>query len=126
VSQVLAEALATLRESPAGTGPSAGATASSPAAFAATTADADADTPTAKVYFVEFPPAAAAVPAAPPEAPMEPRIPAAPAPEPASEDTEIVLPETAEASLFRSDEERTDWTPPMDIPTWWTRGGAQG
>jgi hypothetical protein len=104
---VLADALATLRESPAGTGGSAIADAAD---------EAEADTPTAKVYFVEFPPAA---PAETP-ASVEPPVSAGPAAEP-----EIVLPETGDAGLFQSEEERSEWAPPMEIPTWWTRGGAQ-
>jgi hypothetical protein len=107
VSQVLADALATLRESPAGTGGSAIADAAD---------EAEADTPTAKVYFVEFPP-----PAPEPPAPMEAPIAAAPAPEP-----EIVLPDSPDSDLFGSKEERSEWSPPLEIPAWWTRGGAQG
>lgn len=113
VSQVLADALATLRESPAGAGPSAAA-----AAAAAAADDDDADTPSAKVYFVEFPPAAAQ-----PSAPVEAPIAAGPAPEP---EPEIVLPETADTDLIHSDDGRSGWVPPMEIPAWWTRGGAQG
>ena len=77
--------------------------------------DDSADQPSAKVYFVEFPP------------------PAPPAPEPAPVDSspdpeeEIVLTETPGASLFNSDRERSEWAPPPEMPTWWTRGkDAQG
>jgi hypothetical protein len=122
VSQVLADALGTLRESPAAGGPAAGGPAAGgPAAHPsaghppAEQAD-DTGTPTAKVYFVEFPPAA---PAETP-ASVEPPVSAGPAAEP-----EIVLPETGDAGLFQSEEERSEWAPPMEIPTWWTRGGAQ-
>src|SRR5207302_411551 len=41
-------------------------------------------------------------------------------------DTETVLTENPEASLFADDDERSEWAPPGDLPTWWTRGGAQG
>lgn len=109
VSQVLADALGTLRESPAGTG-------SPPDQAADDEEPDDADTPTAKVYFVEFPPAAAAEPA-----PMEAPITAGPEAE-----TEIVLPETADASLAATADDRSEWSPPLEIPAWWTRGGAQG
>jgi hypothetical protein len=86
--------------------------------MADTTDDGDdrADQPSAKVYFVEFPPPA----------------PAAPMPQPADSypdsepDTEIVLTENPGASLFTSDRERSEWAPPPDMPTWWTRDGAQG
>jgi hypothetical protein len=72
----------------------------------------DADTPTGKVYFVEFPP-------------MAPSAPEADDRETA--DTEIVLSESPDASLFADDGERSEWAPPSaELPTWWTRGGAQG
>jgi len=83
-----------------------------------------ADEPSAKVYFVEFPP------------------PAPPVPEPvpvdsyadAAEDRDSgghprdpgVVTETPGASLFNSDRERSEWAPPPEMPTWWTRGNAQG
>jgi len=118
VSQVLADALATLRERPAGAGPSDAA--STTAAGYAATADADeAEAPTAKVYFVEFPPAATPEPPAATETPTSDD----PAPEP-----EIVLPDTADTpdtGLFGRDDDRAEWAPPMEIPAWWTRGGAQ-
>ncbi len=114
VGQVLADALAALREAP---GDAAAARAAAEAAEAAAAAGDDVDQPTAKVYFVEFPPAA----------------PPAPAPAPTTADgggeadTEIVLSENPEASLFADDHERSEWAPPGDdLPTWWTRGGAQG
>jgi hypothetical protein len=126
VSQVLADALGTLRESPAGTGPSApvatttttttGYGYSYPPTYAIADEPDDADTPTAKVYFVEFPPAAAPEPP-----PMETPLAAGPAGE-----YEIVLPESADADLVATTDDRGEWTPPVEIPAWWTRGGAQG
>jgi hypothetical protein len=53
---------------------------------------------------------------------------APPVPEPEPEE-EIVLPEACDASLFQSDEERSEWAPPADdelLPTWWTRDSLQG
>jgi multidrug efflux pump subunit AcrA (membrane-fusion protein) len=79
-------------------------------------ADDGADEPSAKVYFVEFPPPA-------PPAPMPQRAESYPAPQP---EPEIMLTENPDASLFNSDRERSEWAPPPDMPTWWTRGGAQG
>ena len=99
VGQVVADALATLR---------GGTTEPAPAAM--DPAD-DAGSPTAKVYFVEFPPAADAAPAQ--------------APDPAAE-PEVVLTENPAASLFHTEEERSEWAPPPELPAWWTRGGAQG
>jgi hypothetical protein len=106
VGQVLADAMASLRE-----GPAIADIASSPATMADPVPD-DSDLPSAKVYFVEFPPMAGATPAAQTEA--EP-------------DREIVLSETPGASLFADDVERSEWAPPAEsLPTWWTRGtGAQ-
>ncbi len=106
VGQVLADAMASLRE-----GPAIADIASSPATMADPVPD-DSDLPSAKVYFVEFPPMAGATPAAETE------------PEP---DREIVLSETPGASLFADDVERSEWAPPAEsLPTWWTRGtGAQ-
>ena len=76
--------------------------------------DDSADRPSAKVYFVEFPPPA----------------PPLPMPESAESysdpDVEISLTENPEASLFNSDRERSEWAPPPDMPTWWTRGSVQG
>lgn len=78
----------------------------------------DSEETLGKVYFVEFPP----------PAPMMPT----PTPEPIevcaddSADTEIVLTETAGASLFNSERERSEWAPPPEMPTWWIRGNAQG
>jgi F0F1-type ATP synthase membrane subunit b/b' len=99
VGQVLADTMASLREGPA-------------IADIAASAPTTVDPPTAKVFFVEFPPAEAASghPAgAEPEA-----------------DREIVLSDAPGASLFADDEERSEWAPPAnDLPTWWTRGGAQ-
>jgi hypothetical protein len=119
VGQVLADSLATLRE-----GPAIGDIAATPATMSADAADPananaddagaddDGDHPTGKVYFVEFPPYATPAGAsayADPEA-----------------DREIVLTESPGASLFADDQERSEWAPPSDLPTWWTRGGAQG
>jgi hypothetical protein len=71
----------------------------------------DADHPSAKVYFVEFPPMAAPAPATDDD----------------EADREIVLTETPGASLFADEVERSEWAPPADnLPAWWTRGsGAQ-
>jgi hypothetical protein len=99
VGQVLAESLAALRR-PADT------------TAAAEAAPDDTDSPTAKVYFVEFPP-------------MAQPIPETVDPEPT--DTEIVLSDSPGASLFTDDGERSEWAAPSeDLPAWWTRGGAQG
>jgi hypothetical protein len=106
VGQVLAEAMASLRE-----GPAIADIASAPMTTVDPVPD-HADHPSAKVYFVEFPPMAGSAPAAgdDPEA-----------------DREIVLSETPGASLFADDVERSEWAPPTDdLPAWWTRGsGAQ-
>ena len=111
VGQVLADALARLRD---------GTTAAAPAAI--DPAD-EADSPTAKVYFVEFPPAAAESAQGPDSAAASGAAPpdADPAVEP-----EIVLTENPAASLFHTEEERSGWAPPSELPAWWTRGGAQG
>lgn len=79
--------------------------------------DDDADQPSGKVYFVEFPPPAPAMPTPMPE-PAEPYS--------DDPDTEIVLTENPGASLFNSERERSEWAPPPEMPTWWIRGGAQG
>ena len=68
-----------------------------------------------KVYFVEFPPPAPAMPTPMPE-PAEPYS--------DDPDTEIVLTENPGASLFNSDRERSEWAPPPEMPTWWIRGGG--
>lgn len=97
VGQVLADALASLRE-----GPSIPATSGSPIEVP-DVPEEDPDRPSAKVYFVEFPP------------------PAPVADGSGEGGTEIVL--TDGASLFHSDEERSEWAPPSDeLPAWWTRG----
>jgi hypothetical protein len=114
VGQVLAEAMAVLRDGSSDSAVRASAPASGESADpAASDADDEADHPTAKVYFVEFPPAAPADPT------------------PATADTsvdpeaEIVL--TDGSSLFQSEEEHSEWAPPAgDLPTWWTRDGVQG
>ena len=79
--------------------------------------DDDADQPSGKVYFVEFPPPAPAMPTPMPE-PAEPYS--------DDPDTEIVLTENPGASLFNSDRERSEWAPPPEMPTWWIRGSIQG
>lgn len=79
--------------------------------------DDSADQPIGKVYFVEFPPPAPVMPTPMPQ----------PEPEDYSDpEVEIVLTENPGASLFNSDRERSEWAPPPDMPTWWTRDGAQG
>lgn len=119
VAQMLAESMATLRQRAADTAETVSPTAFAdpvvPEREADTSTPAQADEPTAKVYFVEFPPMS----------PVETGAAAsAPAPEP---EKEIVLPEASEVSLFQSDEERSEWAPPADeLPTWWTRGSVQG
>ncbi|MDQ1490693.1 MAG: hypothetical protein QOJ23_3207 [Actinomycetota bacterium] len=107
VGQVLAESLAALRR-PADTKAAAAPTG----ADTAEAAPDDTDSPTAKVYFVEFPPMAQPIPETG---------------DPAPTDTEIVLSDSPGASLFADDGERSEWAPPSeDLPAWWTRGGAQG
>ena len=115
VGQVLADALAGLRE-----GPTIGDIACSPPMAAGTDADGadDADHPTGKVYFVEFPPYATPAPPPPVTAPPVDHDPEA--------EREIILSDSPGPSLFVDDEERSEWAPPSsDLPTWWTRG-AQG
>jgi vacuolar-type H+-ATPase subunit E/Vma4 len=76
----------------------------------------DGDAPTAKVYFVEFPPVTAA------EAPADDEAGIGADPD---DGPEVVLSEDAGASLFNDDQERSEWAPPTtELPTWWTRGGA--
>ena len=82
--------------------------------------DDDADQPSGKVYFVEFPPPAPAMPTPMPE-PAEPY-----SDDSGDSDTEIVLTENPGASLFNSDRERSEWAPPPEMPTWWIRGSIQG
>jgi hypothetical protein len=119
VGQLLADTMATLREGQREAAvPFTDCDIPEVPEMADTTDDGDdrADQPSAKVYFVEFPPLA----------------PAAPMPQPADSyrdpepESEIVLTETPGASLFNSDRERSEWAPPPDMPTWWTRDGAQG
>ena len=95
VGQVLSDSLAALREGP-------GDDVSDDAE------DDEADGPTARVYFVEFPPGATTDG------------------DYSEAENEIVLTGTTGASLFADDEERSEWAPPSDLPAWWTRGGAQG
>jgi hypothetical protein len=105
VGQVLAEAMTSLRE-----GPTIADIASAPMTTVDPAPD-DADHPSAKVYFVEFPPMATPAPATDDD----------------GADREIVLTETPGASLFADEVERSEWAPPADnLPAWWTRGsGAQ-
>jgi hypothetical protein len=113
VGQLLADTMATLRDSQRDTA-LISPDVDVPAIPDRDAADDSADQPSAKVYFVEFPP------------------PAPPAPEPGPVDTypdpeeEIILTESSGASLFNSDRERSEWAPPPEMPTWWTRDGAQG
>lgn len=104
VGQLLADTMATLRE---GQREAAAASTDIEIPDVPDIPDDSADQPTAKVYFVEFPPLA---PPVPEPAPVE----------------EIVLTENPGASLFNSERERSEWAPPPEMPTWWTRGGAQG
>jgi multidrug efflux pump subunit AcrA (membrane-fusion protein) len=111
VGQLVADTLATLRE---------GQRDAAPASFdidipdIPDAADDSADQPTAKVYFVEFPPLA---PTAPEPAAVE---------SPPDPETDIVVTESPGASLFNCERERSEWAPPAEMPTWWTRDGAQG
>jgi hypothetical protein len=116
VAQMLAESMATLRQRAADAAETPSTMTFSDPEVPERDAETDAveaDEPTAKVYFVEFPPMT------PVEAACAP-----PAPEP---EEEIVLPEASDVSLFQSDEERSEWAPPPDeMPIWWTRGSVQG
>jgi hypothetical protein len=107
VSQVLAETMATLREGAA----NAPLPTSEPITVEIPPAEGadESEHVDAKVYFVEFPPAPDGTEAAQ-----------------ADPDPEIVLADNPGPSLFGSDEERSEWAPPADLPTWWTRDGAQG
>jgi cell division septum initiation protein DivIVA len=114
VGQLLAEALATLRNGASdGSAPASSTTFADPTIPVAD-AETEADQPTAKVYFVEFPPAA-------------PVDPAPPLPDPEPE-AEIILTDSQPgAGLFQPDDEHSEWAPPADeLPTWWTRGSVQG
>jgi vacuolar-type H+-ATPase subunit E/Vma4 len=122
VGQILSDTMAVLRDSERDTAltPSDVDVPGTPEGWSA---DDDAEGPSAKVYFVEFP------------------TPAPPAPEPAAVDSDPdpesdcdsgghprapgIHTETAD-SLVDSDRERSEWAPPPDMPTWWTRDGAQG
>lgn len=110
VGQLLAEAMATLRDGSSDRSAPASSTFADPTIPDAD-ADTDADQPTAKVYFVEFPPPAPVTPDPAPEA-----------------EAEIVLTDAEPgASLSESDDERSEWAPPADeLPTWWTRDRVQG
>ena len=129
VGQVLADAMASLREGQRET--ASVSSASEIAVPDIPAADDDNDRPSAKVYFVEFPPAAPPAPApatavAPSPAPGVAETTPAPAPAAAPASEEIVVIENPDASLFGSDEERSEWAPPAELPTWWTRDGAHG
>jgi len=142
VGQVLAETLATLREgatAPPAPGPRPESNGTAPVAAplpavppvpadsaepsgatgagAAAEAAVEDDELGAKVYFVEFPPAAPA-PADPVPASAEAYI---------DPEDEIILTDSPGPSLFHNERERSEWAPPADVdmPTWWTRGGAQ-
>jgi hypothetical protein len=113
VGQVLADSLASLRE-----GPGIADIATSPSTMDDPVPD-DADRPSGKVYFVEFPPMAPDALGAAADADAEPE------PEPEA-DSEIVLSDSPHASLFADESERSEWAPPSsDLPTWWIRGGVQ-
>ena len=116
VGQLLADTMATLREGQRNTAPIP-AEVDVPDVPLMADDDGSPDQPSAKVYFVEFPPLA------PPIA--EPAPVCAETSEPDA-DTEIVLTDAPGASLFTSDRERSEWSPPPEMPTWWTRGNAQG
>jgi hypothetical protein len=107
VGQVLADSLAALRE------PVAATTGTDIEIDVDAAAADDHDSPTAKVYFVEFPP-------------MAPPAPGTVDPGPVDDADEIVLSASPGASLFADDGERSEWSPPSDLPAWWTRGGVQG
>jgi len=111
VGQLLADTMATLRQSQRETA-LISPEIEIPAIPESGTADDSADQPSAKVYFVEFPPLA-------PQAPE-------PTPVDSDHEEEIVLIESPGASLFTSERERSEWAPPPEMPTWWTRDGAQG
>ena len=111
VGQVLADALATLRE-----GPSTPVPSGTPIEVPAVPQE-DPDRPSAKVYFVEFPPAA-------PARPISGHAPAAAEASGDGPDTEIVL--TDGSGPFAAADEHSEWAPPSDLPAWWTRDGAQG
>ena len=84
--------------------------------------DDSPDRPNAKVYFVEFPPAAPPTPVPEPtQSSSDPDCHSGGHPR-----TPGVLTESPGASLFNSERERSEWAPPPEMPTWWTRDGAQG
>ena len=112
VGQLLAETMATLRESQREAA-AASTEIDIPDIPAADDDEDSADEPTAKVYFVEFPPPA-------------PPIPATATAEAAPEPVEIILTENPAASLFNSDEERSEWAPPPEMPVWWVQDRVQG
>ena len=109
VGQVLADALAALRS---GAVQTAAVSGQPYEPYEPELPSDDADAPSAKVYFVEFPPGGGAAPA---PADADPDGPA-----------EIILSDQPGASLFSDEAERSEWAPPVELPTWWTRGGAQG
>jgi multidrug efflux pump subunit AcrA (membrane-fusion protein) len=119
VGQIVADTLATLRESQRETASMAPEV--EVPEIPEYSDDESADQPSAKVYFVEFPPPAPPTPLPEPvvaqSEPVKPQ---------SSPDTEIVLTDDSGASLFNSDRERSEWAPPPEMPTWWIRGNAQG
>ena len=124
VGQLLADTMATLREGQRNTVP-VSLDVDIPDMPQRAADDDSADQPSAKVYFVEFPPLA-------PLAPEPEPSPVDSYPDPESDGDSGghprapgVLTETG-ASLFNSDRERSEWAPPPEMPTWWTRDGAQG
>lgn len=125
VGQLVADTLATLRE---GQREAAAANAESDMVpeipeIPQDTDDVDDNAgPSAKVYFVEFPPPA-------PPTPMPESAESYSDSDVDSYSREEYHEEPSEnpgASLFNSDRERSEWAPPPDMPIWWIRGGAQG
>jgi hypothetical protein len=110
VGQLVADTMATLRESQRETA-LASPDVEIPAVPEHDTAEDSADQPSAKVYFVEFPP----------PAPREPEP--APVDSDSDPEVEIVLTDSPGPSLFTSERERSEWAPPPEMPTWWTRQG---
>jgi len=121
VGQLLADTLATLRDGQR----EAAAAVSSDIDIPEVPEDADdsADQPTAKVYFVEFPPLAPPVQEPAPTSYSEPAADCLSGGHPR---TPGDLTESSGRSLFNSEQERSEWAPPPEMPTWWTRGGIQG
>jgi len=121
VGQLLADTMATLREGQRNTVPLS-PDIDIPDIPQRAADDDSPDQPSGKVYFVEFPPMAQPAPE-PEPSPVD----SSPAAEPDCDSGGHpgVLTE-AGASLFNSDRERSEWAPPPEMPTWWTRGSSQG